>query len=116
MKPAIRHDDSFLQERYNTLLDKCHLSHHQQLVGAAALQGGWQCHTPRQVTFLLLKWCPMRDLNLQQKHLINIVAIKVAVDEAPPPAKRRRSIAKIVDEKPPCPVDKPPSLPKEEII
>ena len=36
--------------------------------------------------------------------------------EAPAPDKRSRSIVKVVDEKPPCPVDKPPSLPREEII
>ena len=53
----------------------------------------------------------------EQKYIIKIInffAIQVAVDEAPAPAKRARS--KVVDEKPPCPVDKPPSLPKEEII
>ena len=37
-----------------------------------------------------------------------MVAIKVAVDEAPTPAKRRRSIAKKLDAKPTCP--------KEEIV
>ena len=54
----------------------------------------------------------------EQKYIIkiiNFVAIKVAVDQAPAPAKRRRSIVKKVDEKPPRPVDKPPSLPKEEL-
>jgi hypothetical protein len=43
---------------------------------------------------------------------MNFVAIKD--DESPAAATRRRSIAKKVDEKPPCPVDKPPTLPKEE--
>ena len=41
----------------------------------------------------------------EQKYVIKIiyfVAIQVAVDEAPAPAKRARS--KVVDEKPPCPV------------
>ena len=57
--------------------------------------------------------------NNEQKYAIkimNFITIKIAVDEAPDPARRRWSKVQIVDEKPPCPVDKPPSLPKEEII
>jgi len=48
--------------------------------------------------------------------IINFVAIKVAVDDVPVPAKRRRSIIKKRDEKPPRPVERAPSLPKDVLL
>ena len=48
--------------------------------------------------------------------IINFVAIKVAVDDMPVPTKRRRSIIKKRDEKPPRPVERAPSLPKDVLL
>ena len=48
--------------------------------------------------------------------VINFVAIKIPVDEESTPPKRRRSVVVKNDEKPPCPVGKPPPLPKEATL
>jgi len=48
--------------------------------------------------------------------IINFVAIKIAVDDVPVTTKRKRPKRKKSDEKPPCPVERAPSLPKDALL